>query len=128
MSPNELQKLIATSETLNRESNEINSTISAINDKLAAANLGIEVWYESGSADGSSFGYAKVSAVTGTETTWQLSYKRTNNSTEYPLFKAPRDLRIEALDHLPTLIKELQYEAEKRIASIKKAKEVVAQL
>jgi hypothetical protein len=40
-----IDELVPLSETLNAESNDLNKTIAKVSDKLAALNLGIEVWF-----------------------------------------------------------------------------------
>ena len=68
MPPNELQELETISRTLNAESNELNTIISAFNAKLARLNVGLEAWL-SPDEDHNQIGYAKVNDQ------WQLAVR-----------------------------------------------------
>jgi hypothetical protein len=144
MSPNELQGLQPIAEALNTESNQINSTIAALNAKLAALNVGIEVWLGL-DEDHIQIGYAKV------DDAWQLATRYCedikwvpdlrfddNNGdwesvpgTAYevtPLLQASRELRIRGLDCMPAIIRVLKSHAEDSLKTIRAAKEMVSTL
>lgn len=146
MSPNELKDLVPLAKTLNAESNEINNTISDLNSKLAALNLGIEVWLGPWEDDPIQIGFAKIENMKGTS--WELVTrqcgeirKELNAFGNYdyepvyeelgdpePLLKAPRKTRIEALGLVPSILNLLKKKAEENIETIRNAKKLVAEL
>ena len=143
MSPNELQELEPIAEALNAESNEINSILATLNAKLAALNVGLEVWLPP-DEDHIQIGYAKA------EESWQLATKwyedirwvpnlRFDDSGDWEpvpgtnyevssLLQESRELRIRALDYMPSVIWELKKRAEESLQSIHAAKEMAANL
>jgi hypothetical protein len=144
MSPNELQELQTVAEALNAESSEINTTIAALNAKLAAMTIGQVVWL-SPDEDHYQIGFAKV------EEKWQLAVRwckeikwvpdddRDYNYGEYetvpgtgynvtPLLQASRELRIRALRYMPSLIDNLKYETKKSLDAARAAKKLAAVL
>ena len=143
MSPNELQELETISRTLNAESNELNTIISAFNAKLATLNVGLEEWL-SPDEDHNQIGYAKVNDQ------WQLAVRYCEEidwvlkphwsedagyepkpGTRYdvtPLLQASRELRVRALEYMDALIGNLTQNARGRLKSIKSAKKLVATL
>jgi len=66
MPPNQPQELEPVAEAPNLESNQLNSTIAALNVKLGVRNVGIEVWLFP-DEDHVQIGYAKA------DETWQLA-------------------------------------------------------
>lgn len=130
MSPT-IDELLPLSKALKAESNDLNKTIAAISDKLAALNLGIEVWITSEFAPEYDVGFGKVSeAVPGGEKKWQLACRMGHNTHAYaePLLSASRDLRIEGLKLVPTIVATLQDEAQERIRIMQEAKKQAAEL
>jgi hypothetical protein len=129
MSPS-IEELVPLSKTLNAESNDLNITIATISDKLAALNLGIEVWRNSETTDSQmqhEVGFGKVSDGHG-KTTWQLASRARGSTYAAPLLSASRDLRIEGLKLIPEIVEELKEEAEERIRIMQEAKKLAAEL
>jgi hypothetical protein len=123
MSP-KIEELLPLSESLNSESNELNKTIATINSKLAALNFGITVWLE---GDGECyFGYAKAGDF---GKTWELAYRtRDWVGGGESLLQASRDIRIEGLRLVPSIVSLLKTEAEKRITIMQEAKTLASEL
>jgi hypothetical protein len=146
MSPNELSELGPIAKTLNQESNDLNKTIIALDLHLAALNLGIEVWC--GPCDEDSpfqIGYAKVED--GKSSEWQLATrscvpifvkseegweiweaKPGSLGTPQSLLRASRNVRVDGLEVIPQIIRALKTRAESKIATIRKAKKLAADL
>jgi hypothetical protein len=137
----EMQELASVADKLNQESNEINTTIGALNAKLAALNLGLEEWLEP-DEDHWQLGYGKV------QDQWQLAvrycaeiriqislyggreYLEPVPGTELtvtPLLQATRELRIRALRYWPDLKSYLKDAAEARLKTIRDAKQKATQ-
>jgi hypothetical protein len=143
MSPNELQQLQPIAEALNAESNDINNTIAALNAKLSALNIGIEVWLGPWKDNPIQIGFGKYQ-----ESSWQLltrecgevRYERDNWGNEswvavperlgidQPLLQASRIIRIEALRLLPEIIDDLKVKAERSLETIRAAKRITEEL
>jgi hypothetical protein len=124
MSPS-IEELVSLSETLNTESNDLNKTIAAISDKLAALNLGIEVWFDA-ELPNVEVGFAKVYEAPGKEG-WQLAV-RYGGKGGSPLRTANRDMRIEGLRRVPAIVQDLKKEAEARIRVMQEAKRLAGEL
>jgi hypothetical protein len=124
MSPT-IEELLPLSQTLNAESNDLNKTIATISDKLAALNLGIEVWIDvqvyTGFED-SQVGFGKVGE------SWQLAYRPYDTADLEPLLRASRDVRIEGLRLVPQIVTGLKSAAEDRIRVMQEAKQFATEL
>jgi hypothetical protein len=117
-------ELVPLATTLNSESNDLNSTIQTINEKIRALNFGIEVWCKGSDGD---YGFARVEDV------WQLAARwdgedPKGDKVEAPLLKRTRDERIEGLSLAEEILKKLKGDAEKKIAAIRRAKQFAASL
>lgn len=143
MAPNELQELQPIAEKLNEKSNQVNTIIAGLNAKLAALNVGLEVWLDPDD-DHYAIGFAKV------DEKWQLatryaeemkwvedssyvaegfwSPERGTTCSVTPLLQASRELRIRALDYAKYIVHELKTKAKEGIASIEAAEKLVAEL
>ena len=143
MSAQEIQKLVPLAQTLNRESDDINATITALNQKISALKLGIETWVGpfAEDADKIQIGFAKI------ETGWELCTRECwlkddnpdddfdeEDETLYrfgaanPLLRATRNQRIDGLEVVPRILDEMHKKAEKNIETIRRAKKMVADL
>jgi hypothetical protein len=126
MSPT-IEELVPVSEALNAESNDLNQTINTISNKLAALNLGIEIWFATESPD-VEVGFAKVyDPQHPAKESWQLAARHGAGQTSQ-LVGASRDIRIEGLRRVPGLVQNLKSEAESRIRAMKEAKQLAAEL
>jgi hypothetical protein len=137
-----IQSLTPLAEILNSESDGLNATITALSEKLAALNLGIEVWSESREDTNLDIGFAKVEEVPQTEQGWPAreygkTYKsrwqlvtanRQHHGDPTPLLRASRDVRIEGLGMVPYIVAQLKGEAEAKIRIIQEAKKLAAGL
>ena len=146
MAPNELAELTPLVETLNAKSDEVNQTLALLNQKLAALNVGVEVWVGPWEADvptAYQIGYAKVGE------TWQL-VMRTCDAEDAGLdrfginhewvavpgslgqtkaiLQASRSHRIGALEALPNLLAEMKSEVQRKLDAIEHAKQLAAEL
>ena len=152
MSPNELSELAPIAATLNKESNEINSVIASLNEELGSLNLGISIWlpYPSKADSRSTIGFTDFREgkpqyrrdengdlwEDDSSFKWQLAIRRRMGpedaavtELEYvPLLRSSRNLRIEALQEAPMILRLLKEEAESRISAIQRAKQLVSEL
>ncbi|HTV81498.1 MAG TPA: hypothetical protein VME18_02520 [Acidobacteriaceae bacterium] len=149
MSPNELTELAPLAATLNEESNELNQTIASLNERIAALNLGISVWSQLLDDDdetGQQYQLGFTAIEVGDKKTWQLAYRQRRRIYDevhddpiedddvphffspIPVLQTSRNLRIECLDFVPVLLREMKKEAEYKIAAMRKGKEIVAEL
>jgi hypothetical protein len=117
-------------QTLNSETNDLNTTIQTINEKLRALNFGVEVWCKG--SDGVDFGFCRI----GDPSEWQLAarwidqdFGQVKKENHYaPLLKKNRNERIEGLEVVPEILRKLKEEAEHKVAAIRKAKQLAAAL
>ena len=150
-----LSELTPLAKELNQTTDEINSIISTVNEKLAALNLGVEAWLDPSTtskipaadmtvtthlqtASMPVLGYAKL------EDAWQLAIKEekiiyqwnddareeeeVSEDSYRPLLKASREVRLRALEQLPQLLDALKRQGEavlKTIARAQKAAEAL---
>ncbi|AXC12707.1 hypothetical protein ACPOL_3420 [Acidisarcina polymorpha] len=145
MSPNELQELIPVAKTLNEESDGINATITDLNRKLSALNIGIEVWIDPEEAGSFQFGYARIDS--GKDQAWELALRHRDSrkakanfeaviaegdelmpGPAESLLRAARNVRIEALEVVPLILRNLKQVAERNIETIKRAKQLASEL
>ena len=140
---NELAELQPLAEKLNQKSNEINETIASFNAKLAAMNVGIEVWPECYHKNRGDYeiGYAKVED--GKTSSWMLAMRTCTaqkdengfwvaeeGSEGYPesVLSASRTIRLETIAALPEILRWLKDETELSLKTIERAKQIVADL
>jgi hypothetical protein len=136
-----IQSLAPLAETLNAESDDLNTTITALSEKLANLNLGIEVWFDSNEDSEREIGFAKVegSPMNGqgvyqgpAKARWQLATKLKKGFhpqiVPKPLEGASRDVRIEGLERVPDIVSRLRNEAQTKIRVMQEAKKLVAEL
>lgn len=125
-----IQSLTPLAETLNAESNDLNATITALSEKLAGLNLGIELWFDSSEDSEREIGFGRVSE--GEKSSWQLATKLKKGypvqTVPKPLVSASRDVRIEGLERVPSIVANLKREAENKVRIMKEAKKMVAEL
>ena len=144
MSPNELSQLAPLAENLNAKSNEVNETLTLVNEKLAALNVGLTVWLGPWEQDHQPYqiGYDKVADA------WQLATRTCDARTETdtysgesewvavagsygpsrPVLQAPRAIRFETLSILPTIVDKLKEQIAENLKTIERAKKIAAEL
>ena len=146
-----ISELSSLAEQLNSQSNNLNRYIKALNDQLAALNIGLEFWdptpiessglrYDSSYSPQRKFeedvylGYCKL------EETWQLAIKTTVtdyvwnddnreedavSEDEYaPLLKASRDIRLEATERFDSFLANLVEHTKRKLASLQRAEQL----
>ena len=121
------ERLTSVASDLNDASDELGKAIHALDESLKKLNLGIAAWHrfagdmhESGAYWGKYVGYAKIGAR------WGIGLRRTSGNDnpedhdqEDWLFNdAPRQLRIEAVEHIPAMIDALTEAAENAVEGI----------
>ena len=152
-----LSELTPLAKELNQTTDEINSIISTVNEKLAALNLGVEAWLDPSTtskipaadltvtthlhrstASMPVLGYAKL------EDAWQLAIKEekiiyqwnddareeeeVSEDSYRPLLKASRDVRLRALEQLPQLLDALKRQGEAVLKTIARAQKAAEAL
>jgi hypothetical protein len=121
-----LAELAALAQALNSESDDLNSTIQTINEKLRALNFGVEVWCKGSDGD---YGFARVDDQWQLATQWDSEdFHGKKVKMVAPLIKQTRNERIEGLELAPEILRKLKSDAESKIAAIRKAKEFAASL
>jgi hypothetical protein len=111
------QELTAAAVDLNQASDELAKSVSELDAALKALNLGIECWVEVGSSSAAGgsvswtdeLGFAKVSGKWGLALrTLHVREGNSDDEAAYWLFnEASRDMRIEAVEFLPALLRAL---------------------
>jgi hypothetical protein len=139
-----IAELASLSNTLNEKSDKLNATISSINHKLEGLNFGVSVTLAEPIQYGEQtyfLGYEKhqvfhtrkdaklgeVRTSTG-KVRWQLSIYREQSGHHIPLLDAPREVRIQALDHVPALLDLMKEKAEQLIGSMQRAEKLAESL
>jgi hypothetical protein len=122
------KKLSGAAANLNVVSDELGKSIAALDSSLKRLNLGVSTWVTLvGSEDpygnfwSRDVGYAKVNDK------WGIALRTTSGNHNYEDFAAeewlfndaPRHMRIEAVDELPSLLERLTTEADETAARIK---------
>lgn len=147
-----LSQLSELGKQLNSDSNSVNAAIEALNEQLRAMNLGVEAWVQIADSgfrlesqfetqrkykDVTLLGFCKI------EDQWQLAINEQtvdyvpNADDHYEvdqlteddytaLLKAPRALRIEAVEHFDELLDKLKAEATRTLAGVTKAKRLAS--
>jgi hypothetical protein len=123
------QRLTAVASKLNNVSDELGGAINALDEALKQLNLGITRWHkfegdddEAGNYWANYIGYARIG------TKWGIALSKTSGNLEAPpeyhrneewLFNdAPRQLRMDAVGHIPAMIDSLIAAAEEAVAKI----------
>jgi hypothetical protein len=139
-----LRELSFFSEQLNRETEVLNSLILDLEQRLAAAQIGVSVWLsesllaenENGtSSTGWLLGYGKLSEAwrilaKPVTRTWvpvyddpgEYSSRTEDRGAIVALANAPRIVRVEAAEHLEPLVNQIAEKVKGFIANIEKAK------
>ena len=124
------QRLSTVASELNTVSDELGKAINLLDESLKTLNLGLVHWHkfagderENGNYWAHYIGYAKVGPK------WGIALSRTSGNCDAPpeyqkdeewLFNdAPRQLRMDAVDHIPAMIDALITAAEKAVDNIK---------
>lgn len=134
-----IAELASLSQTLNKKSDTLNATIDSINEKLAKLNFGLVVWLENQPIvhEGTRYvlGYEKhqdLNQIGGISTygaeRWQLAVSDDRSAYSRPLLRAPREVRIQALDRVPDLLSLMKERAEELIGSIERAEKLAETL
>jgi hypothetical protein len=116
------QKLSDAAESLNQATNEIRSAIAELDEMLAGLHLGIEGWVTFNSDNDPDqpwyrtdyeIGYAKIGGTWGTAIRAVARDLQEDEETPGDPWKfndAPRDMRLQAVHHIPALIETLTKE------------------
>lgn len=135
---NSIARLQSLADELNAESNDLNQIITTVSDKLAALNLGVEVWYNGDKPEDAlgpfdvQLGFARIPDTKR----WALA-TRTRILDHTPgeprweiraLIKAPREVRVAGLETIDAIVNLIQEKARDRLESIRKAKRLAAQI
>jgi prefoldin subunit 5 len=124
------QRLTSVASNLNAVSDELGRAISALDESLKKLNLGITCWHkfdgnehESGTFWAKHIGYSKVGNK------WGIGLSKTSGHQEAPpeyntdeewLFNdAPRELRLEAVEHIPAMIETLIKAGEEAVEKVR---------
>jgi hypothetical protein len=124
------ERLTSVASDLNAVSDDLGKAINTLDQSLKVLNLGITCWfrfdsrdYESGRYWAKYIGYAKVGNK------WGIGLSKTAGHNEAPpeessdeewLFNdAPRELRLEAVQHIPAMIEALIKAGEEAVASVR---------
>lgn len=138
-----MRELADVSLQLNSESNSINATIVALNNKLQTLNIGLEVWLdnpliEALPGDERQDGVGPYLGYCSVEDQWQLAVRArpkpgawepvgsgvgwVGDLPRTPLTKASREVRLAALTQLPFLVTKIYQEAQRVLKAIQDAR------
>lgn len=144
MMVDKIAELASLSKILNKKSDNLNATISSISKKLAALNFGMNIvlsnrWIEyDGITYRLAYGKYRVPVERAGDTVvygaavvyqagdeeWQLGTYNEQNGREDALLRAPREVRIRLLDHIPDLLDAMKEKAEGLVDSIDRAEKL----
>ena len=124
------KRLSAVASQLNTASDELGKSVASLDEALKTLNLGIASWYKFAGSDNDDGSYwAKYIGYVRIGSRWGIGLRKTSghdyappdyNSDEEWLFNdAPRQLRIEAVEHIPAMIEQLITAAEAAVENIK---------
>ena len=152
MSDLELSQLLSglrvSAQALNAASDEINQIIASVEQQIVESNVGLECWQALSESSPSEYWNEGRRIVQHTETQlgfakltegWKLAIRDVVKETDgdedetvnverrdpTPLFRASRELRIEALERMPALIAGLKSRADMAIQAIARARKLV---
>jgi hypothetical protein len=124
------QQLTQSAERLNEASDAFSRTVAPIDAALKKLNLGVAAWhkYIGGSPDDKGdywsreLGYARVRGKWGLALrTVEGNVNDFDDDTQVWLFNdAPRMMRVEAIEHIPSLLEELVKQSEKVATQLQK--------
>jgi hypothetical protein len=138
-----VEELAPIAAELNRESDDLNTTITAINKQLAALNVGVPVWFSYFEVEDPSLseeeedrrrpdyylGFAKCGDYPNE--VWQLAYREwvvDQDETYFrvkPLLTCTRNMRVECLEVVDQIVKALSVKAAAMLKTIRSAKSLV---
>jgi prefoldin subunit 5 len=125
------QRLTAVASNLNSVSDDLGRAIRALDESLKKLNLGVTTWHKFASDDGGEsqdywgkyIGYARVGGR------WGISLSKTSGNYSAPpeyhteeewLFNdAPREFRLEAVEHIPAMIESLIKAGEEAVEKVR---------
>lgn len=132
--PMDFSRLQSLSESLNKESDNLNESIKAFEAKLASLRLGVNAWVlppletevdeQHGIESTTSLGYSKATG------NWCLTLAYANDidpeSTHFSsLSQAPRDIRMKAVRQLPQLLKAIESAAAEAVKEVEEARKIM---
>lgn len=125
----DMSELIEAASALNTASDELSGVVSLLDAGLKKLNLGVGSWFTYGK-DGDGYryaiGYDKV------DDKWGLSIREEDTvqgtSAEWLFSNAPRVLRIEAVEHLSSLLVVMKDDVAQLISVLRAKTDVVAEL
>lgn len=137
-----IAELASLSKTLNEKSDTLNATIIAINKKLAALNFGMRVTLGGAPIDYEDTKYYLTYgkhrspvenkggpvSYTLSDEHWQLGIYDERQDREQALLRAPREVRIRALDLVPALLDVMKHKAAGLISSLDRAEKLAENL
>jgi hypothetical protein len=129
------RSLSTTAASLNKTSDELTEVVGILDEALKNLNIGLTVWEsfafgaeEPPDYSADQIGYAKVNGRWGIalRSIWgNESYDDHHSDGPWLFGEAPRELRIQAVDHLPKVIQKLAKEAAETVKKLNaKAKDV----
>ena len=116
---------------LSEQLHNLNKSIQGINEKLRSLDFGIEVWLSEvflpSPHTGNVLGYCKV------DDEWQLAVRTSDpqengNGLRTALLKAPREVRVAALQFVPALLDVMKHEVQRVLLAISEAKTLADEL
>lgn len=132
--PMDFSRLQSLSESLNKESDNLNESIRAFEAKLASLRLGVNAWVlppletavdeEHGVVSTTSLGYSKATG------NWCLTLAYGNDfdpeSTQFTaLSQAARDIRMKAVRQLPKLLEAIESAAAEAVKEVEEARKIM---
>lgn len=109
---------------LNEASDLLRKEVTRIELSLESSNLGISIWRQY--APNYAIGYAKIGE--GATGRWGLGIHEISERKAYLFFDAPRQWRIEAAEHIPTLVAALAEEAELVLTNLQRRIQVLKEV
>lgn len=127
-SAEKLENLSRIAEELNKETDALKDSVSDLDKRLGKMKIGATVWLDHVLKDGENedansylLGYTKI------RDKWRIAVRRDDEgSSELALSKAPRLIRVQALNHLDELLDALTERANEFLSTLRKHKEAAA--
>ena len=125
----QLSELAQVAANLNRETNGINDLLERAEERIRGLHVGIVAFVPLRNHYGQELGWSYRNVVVeGKERRqWQLMLLDSSEQEEKELAAASRDVRIAALETLPSLVEKLKGEALQRLDVIRKGKELLGE-